>query len=159
MNLLPTSASVKVWVFQAENLLSDQQKNVISSNMNEFLPNWKAHQIKLDPGFEFVGNLGFVVYNDEINSGSSGCSIDKLIHNIKIIEDHLNINLFNRMGIILYSDGEWVQVSLDELIDLFNKGALSINDNIINQAAISADQLIIPLKESWVQKYLKETVN
>jgi hypothetical protein len=156
MNLLPPNPSIKVWIFQAKDKLSPTQKDFIGSHLNEFLPNWKAHQVKLEPGFVFVDDCGLVVFNDESLSGSSGCSIDKLIQSIKVIESQLNINLFNRMGIILFKGDEWILVEMDELINLFNTEAITGKDLILNQAAITADQLVVPLQNSWVNKYLKE---
>ena len=92
LNLLPTDS--KIFIFQADQLLSDADVLYIEQQLTSFLPTWATHGEKLTADFEVIDNLFIIIGNNENLVTTSGCSKDSLTHQIKAIGDHLKVDFF-----------------------------------------------------------------
>lgn len=91
------SLDSKVWIFPSETDLSLSQKEAIQEKISAFLSSWKAHGNQLQADFEILHNRFVVVVADEKWAQATGCSIDKLTHEMQALEKELRISLLNRM--------------------------------------------------------------
>ena len=90
---------------------------------------------------------------EEQVQAASGCSIDTSVQFIKILSKDLNIDFFNRMN-IAFLENVSVQVkSLSLLKPQLNEEMIVFN-NLIGTKSEYESQWQIPLKESWLARYL-----
>ena len=75
-NLLDDSS--RVWIFQSDEIISDDKIELINFNLKSFLPNWSSHGIDLRCSYEIKFNLFIIIGVDTSVSNASGCSIDTL---------------------------------------------------------------------------------
>lgn len=144
----------KVWVFQADHILSDVEVQNINAVLAEFIPQWASHGNELYGDFEIFANLFVIIGVDESKSAASGCSIDSLTQVIKRIGSDLGIDFFNRLTIAYQQkDGEIELVSMQAFKQLIADGEVNQNTTVFNNLVNSQVELnnnwITPAKNSW----------
>ncbi len=156
----------RVFLFQSIEKLSSEQISYIENRLeNVFFQRWVSHTKKISPELVILYNHFIVITTCEANI--SGCSIDSLTNEIKIIQSELGINLLNRNKIpyctFLKEDKIFLKTEdlkvcfldyrefkntflnnySDQKIFLFNTGIMYAND-----------LWIIPLS-SWLSKNIR----
>jgi len=152
LNLLPTDS--KIFIFQADQLLSDADVLYIEQQLTSFLPTWATHGEKLTADFEVVDKLFIIVGNNEQLVSTSGCSKDSLTHKIKDIGDSLKIDFFNRLMLAyLNSDSEIELANIMDFKTLMQQDIIRQNtivfNNLIETKADLENNWKIELKNSW----------
>ena len=111
----------KVWVYQSNRILSEEEKKFIQINLNEFVQNWKSHGSPLEgSGIVYLDRFLILMVNY-----ASGCSIDQSVHFIKSLGNEINVDFFDRMLITyLTKTGDLRTVHLSELEDLYQKNEI-----------------------------------
>src|SRR5437867_1922282 len=99
----------KVWIYLSDKELNGELLNSVLKAGNEFVQNWKAHEMPLNATFEIQDNRFIVVSVDETTYNASGCSIDKLLRLIKQLEADHKLQLLNRL-LIGYRTSNGVEV-------------------------------------------------
>src|SRR5476649_3050231 len=99
------SENSRVWVYQSDKKLSDQEVQQIQAQLDSFTTGWTAHNSQLKAKAEIRYNRFLILVVDESQAGASGCSIDKSVHFMKELEQQFNINLFDRFN-LAYRDGD-----------------------------------------------------
>src|SRR5687768_7701097 len=87
----------KIWIYLSDKELKGDLLNSVLKAGNEFVQNWKAHEMPLNATFEIQNDRFIVVSVDESTYNASGCSIDKLVRLIKQLETNHKIQLLNRL--------------------------------------------------------------
>ena len=80
-----TDDNSRIWIYAAEQKLTNEQANHILKSISNHLQNLEAHKVPLTAGVTILENRFIVVALDENENGASGCSIDtlqKLIQNL-----------------------------------------------------------------------------
>ena len=95
-NLTPES---KIWIYQCNRLLKVEEQEFIANKMLDFVNNWQAHGTDLKASFEIQYNHFLVIGVDEKDQNATGCSIDASVHTLQSIQQELDVDLFDRMGI------------------------------------------------------------
>src|SRR6478735_5232237 len=95
----------RVWIYQADKKLSDQEVQRIQQELDDFTISWTAHNAQLKARAEIRYNRFLILIVDESQAGASGCSIDKSVNFMKQLEQQFGINLFDRFN-LAYRDGE-----------------------------------------------------
>jgi hypothetical protein len=147
----------KIWVYLSDKeLKGDLLRSVLHAG-NDFVQNWKAHEMPLNATFEVVNDRFIVVSVDETTYNASGCSIDKLLRLIKQLEADHKIQLLNRL-LVGYKTQNGVEVVLSSLIkEKLAAKQLDENTLIYNVAVSDSKEYenwLQPLKETWLKKYL-----
>ncbi|MCC6699924.1 MAG: hypothetical protein IT221_00265 [Fluviicola sp.] len=96
----------KVWLYQADRALTSTEKEWLQEVLTKFVAEWAAHGTKLAAAGEVVGDYHIVLAVDETAYGASGCSIDTSVRFIKGLGDELGINFFNRLNMLLETEGK-----------------------------------------------------
>jgi hypothetical protein len=156
------SPQSRVWIYQSERKLTDQEVQQIQPELDRFATNWTAHNNQLKAKGEVRYNRFFILIVDESQAGASGCSIDKSVHFMQQVQQHLGINLFDRFN-LAYREGEEV-LSLPR-----HDFEVKLKDGSINKETVVYNNLVqnlneletkweVPFKDSWHIQLFRDLV-
>jgi len=152
----------RVWIYQADKKLTDQEVQQIQQELDKFTTGWTAHNNQLKAKGEVRHNRFLILIVDESQAGASGCSIDKSVHFMKQIEQHFNINLFDRFN-LAYRDGEEI-ISLPRhaFEDMIKQGKINTETIVYNNMVQNLTELEtkweVPFKNSWHIQLFRDLV-
>jgi hypothetical protein len=143
----------RVWIYQADKELTDEQAAELLVLMNKFSAEWTAHNHQLKAKAEIRYNRFIILVVDESQAGASGCSIDKSVNFLKRIEQEFGINLFDRFN-FAYREGEKVlSVPRHQFEALLKEGKINSNtivfNNLVPTLADLETKWEVPFKNSW----------
>jgi len=150
-DILPDTT--RVWIYQAQTPFTANKIAKIRQHISNFTTSWVSHNNQLRAFGDIYHNQFIVLMVDESLAGASGCSIDKSVHFIKQIEQHYNVDLFDRMT-FTYKDGEAVKSAPRiEFSQLYQAGKINdatlVFDNLVKTKADFEANWVKPLGESW----------
>jgi hypothetical protein len=157
------SPSSRIWIYQSDKKISQQQENLISRFLKDYCETWVAHGQPLKASFEIRHSHFIVIVADESFNATSGCSVDDSVRAVKEIERQTGLQFFNR-NLIPFMDGE--RVFLVDLATLkqkyaegiWNEQTLTLSNQIATKGQLESDW-ILPAGNTWLKRYLpKETV-
>ncbi len=148
----------RVWIYQANRKLSDQEVAEITEKTKEFLTKWTAHGAALEAALETRYNRFLVIGLNQANASASGCSIDASVHFIQSLEEDYSIDLLDKMNVTYYS-GEYIaHKSLEDFKKMAKDKSVSKNtvvfNNLVNTKAEYLQNWEVPAKESWHSRFL-----
>tara|TARA_R100000935_G_scaffold8302_7_gene17421 strand:- start:54947 stop:55432 length:486 start_codon:yes stop_codon:yes gene_type:complete len=148
----------RVWVYQCNRKLSDEEVAVILEKTTEFLTQWTAHGANLEAGFEVKYNRFIVIGLNQENASASGCSIDASVHFIQQLEQQFEVDLLDKMNVTFYS-GEFIaHKSLADFKKMAKAKAVSPNTVVFNNLVNTKEEYLenweVPAKESWHNRFL-----
>ncbi|MDG1760440.1 MAG: ABC transporter ATPase [Flavobacteriaceae bacterium] len=147
----------KVWIFQSNRSLNDEELQSIQTKLTEFLSQWTAHGADLKAGFEFRYKRFIVVALDQNENKATGCSIDTLIHFVQAIETAFSIDLLDKMN-VSYKQGEFIAYkNLVDFKTMAKKRSVSpktiVFNNLVVDKADYQENWEIPASESWHARF------
>jgi hypothetical protein len=146
----------RVWVYQAERNLSDEEAAQVKSRLTAFCEGWNTHGNLMPTSFDIIDSQIILFAVDESNLGASGCSIDSSVRTLRELESQLGIDLTNQ-GKVSYKNQNKIKVS--PALGIKSKvlsGEISIHTEVINpliKEKSDLNQLWIPAKSSWLNKF------
>lgn len=155
-NLAPHS---RVWIFQSDKILSENEIKFIQATLNDFIPTWAAHGNELYGAFELHNELFIVIGVDEKRSSASGCSIDSLYRVIKQIGNEINVDFFNRLNTAFVDNTGKLQISnMVQFKELIKSGKINgdtfVYNNLIESKADLETKWKTSVKDSWHKNLL-----
>lgn len=153
----------RVWIYQSDKKLTDEVVQQIQQQLDKFTTGWTAHNNQLKAKGEVRYNRFLILIVDESQAGASGCSIDKSVHFMQQLEQHFNINLFDRFN-LAYRDGEEI-LSLPRhgFEDLLKQGKINTETIVYNNMVQNLTELEtkweVPFKNSWHIQLFRDLVN
>ncbi len=148
-----TDEQSRIWIYAAEQKLTNKQEGYIIKYISDHLQNWEAHKVPLTAGVTILENHFIVVALDESENTASGCSIDSLQNMIQSLEKELLISLLNRMNIFC---------SIDDTIKCIPINRISYNTNIETlfydftiQKKSELSKWLKPIKDGWCNRFLE----
>lgn len=135
----------RIWVFQSSKELSEQWVLLISKQLESFLKVWAAHGKDLYATFEIRYNRFIIIAVDESMEGASGCSIDKMMQEIQMIDLKFNLNLLQRMKVAFRDCEEIKEVTVNEFSAMMKTGVVNENTIVFNNVV----QTVAELKTNW----------
>lgn len=147
------SEQSRVWIYQSDRELYDDEVKQLHEILNKFASEWTAHNHQLKAKAEIRYNRFLILIVDENQAGASGCSIDKSVNFIKRLEQQFDINLLDRFN-LAYREGEKVlSAPRDEFEDLLRSGKINSNTIVYNNLVQNLEQLEtkweVAFKDSW----------
>jgi len=147
----------KVWIYQADRILTDNEVNAITNDLTTFVESWTAHGSALAGKAVVRDNLFLILEVDESQAGVTGCSIDKSVHFLKALGTKYAIDFFDRMKVTYRSiDGQAIIASRNEFERLIKEGVITENTIVFNNLVQNSDELAtkweVPFKDSWHSK-------
>ncbi len=153
----------RVWIYQSDKKLTDQEALQIQSALNNFTTGWTAHNHQLRAKGEVRYNRFLILIVDESQAGATGCSIDKSVHFMKEIEQHFSINLFDRFN-LAYRDGEEIlSLPRHAFEEQLKQGKINTETIVYNNMVQNLTELEtkweVPFKNSWHIQLFRDLVN
>lgn len=148
----------RIWIYQADRKLTDQEVAEIKEVTEDFLIKWTAHGAALEAGLEMKYNRFIVFGLNQANASASGCSIDASVHFIQTLQEKYNVDLLDKMNVTFYS-GEYIAYKpLAEFKKMAKEKSVSRNtvvfNNLVNTKAEYLENWEIPAYESWHNRFL-----
>jgi len=137
----------RIWIYAAEQKLTNKQEEYIIKSISDHLQNWEAHKEPLTAGVTILENHFILVALDESKNGASGCSIDTLQNTIQEIEKELSVSLLNRLNVFCRVDDTIKCIPTTKLAENANKDTLFYDLTIQKKDELS--NWLKPIKEGW----------
>ena len=142
-----TNEQSRIWIYAAEQKLTNEQEEHILKSISDHLQNWEAHKVPLTAGVTILENHFIVVALDESENGASGCSIDTLQNTIQEIEKELSISLLNRLNVFCRVEDTIKCIPSTKLAENVNQHTLFYDLTIQKKDELS--NWLKPIKEGW----------
>lgn len=146
-----------MWAYTiSRELNSNELQQLIVAGQN-FVNSWTAHENKLSAEFSVFGNRIILVKVDEAVYNASGCSIDKLVRFVKILETDFKVELLNRLLVPYQHDDKIEVIPTSVFKEKLNTKQLSENTLVYVTAIADEKELLEwqqPVKNTWLSKYL-----
>ena len=154
-NLKPSS---RIWIYQADRFLTEEEVQQVETAGNIFLDNWTAHGSALEARIEVKHGCFILLAVDEQVANATGCSIDKSVHFITDLGSKLKVDFFNRMNLVVEVKGQYEILALKELEEKVNSGVVKAEtttfNNTITELASINSAWKIALSETWAARHL-----
>jgi hypothetical protein len=148
----------RVWIYQSNRKLRDEEVNVLRSTLEEFCKHWSAHGEPLKTSFRIENNQFVVLCADEDYHAPSGCSIDASVRVLKEFQAGNGLDFFDRTLVGFLSGNEVVMVRLGDLKSKFASGELTATtitfDNLVPSKEDFLSRWKVPAEKTWLAKYL-----
>lgn len=141
---LPDSS--KVWLYQSNRQVSNEEVQSISLELQRFISQWNSHGEKLNAAAKFLNPFFIAFVVDESQLLASGCSIDKSVKFIQDIQVEYNIDFFNRMLLTIVSENGIKQYEIADLKKNKNLKDIVFFDPLI--------QNLGELRTNWIKKII-----
>ena len=150
------SENSRVWVYQSDRRLTDEEAHEIQIRLNGFTQAWAAHDNALKARAEVRYNRFLILMVDESQTGASGCSIDSSVRFMQQLGQQFNIDLFDRFN-LAYRTGDQIlsapRAVFEELIRQNNiNGETIVFNNTVQTLADLHSKWEVPFKDSWHQQ-------
>lgn len=110
---LPDSS--RIWIYQNQTPISKENQAEIQVKLDDFVRQWAAHKVQLFGASAILEDYFIVLAVDENMTMASGCSIDSSVHFIKALEKEYQLNLFDRLHVLIEENGEKKTVHFSDL--------------------------------------------
>ncbi|MEQ8304102.1 MAG: hypothetical protein RIB47_11980 [Cyclobacteriaceae bacterium] len=154
------SDSSRVWVYQLDRVLSEEEVKIVHDTLRAFCDQWSAHGSPLVSSYAIEEDQFLILAVDENASNASGCSIDGSVRVLKDLGQKMKIDFLSR-EIPFQIGGEVKLYPMAALKDLFHAGALNGNSITFNNLVASKGEWKtgwrIAVHSSWMRKYLPKS--
>lgn len=146
-------ASTRVWIYHANEPFQADQVPEVKMHLQQFARNWVSHNNQLRSYGDVLYNRLVVLMVDESMAGASGCSIDKSVNFLRVLQEKYKIDLFDRM-VFSYKIGEEVHsADRDSFAQLYASGEINdetlVLDTLVKNKGEMEEGLFKPLGQSW----------
>jgi len=153
MNYKDLADHSRVWIYQADRQLSDNEAAEIQHHGEQFIAQWAAHGSDLQAAFNVFYNRFLILFADESQVKASGCSIDSSVRFIKKIEKEYQLDLFDRLNLTYRKGGEINLIRMVDFQTAVDKGQLNqettVFNNLVETKGEFENKWEVPVRESW----------
>jgi len=147
------SPASKIWIYQSNRPFQAGEINSLHAALRTFVESWTAHNKELQGSYLILRNQFIVLAVDETNMPASGCSIDKSVHFMQIIESELGVTLFDRMLLAFEENGDLITLHRNEFEKAVQGGRIGADTVVVNNMVFTKEALetkwLLPFAESW----------
>ena len=155
-NTLPPSA--RLWIYQSDRTLTAEEEKLLSTELEEFCEQWKAHGQPLKTSFKIEHHHFVILAVDQNYNDASGCSIDGSVRILKSLQQESGIDFFDRGRVAFLLNNEIQTFALLELKNLFSSGRLTAAsqtfNNLVGTKSDFDNGWLTTVEKSWLVKYL-----
>lgn len=149
--------NARVWIYQADRVLSAQEQETINTTGNQFLAQWAAHGSDLKSAMNLLHDTFLIVAVDEGIHAASGCSIDSSVNFVKQLGEDLKINWFDRTKVAFIYEDEVFMESINNLKQTISAGKITQNtltfNNLVQNVGEFDEKWLLPANETWLKRY------
>jgi len=152
----------RIFIFQSSCPLTNEHIDYINDKLNiDFFPDWFSHRDKITPELLIIYRHFIIISTCKNNI--SGCSIDSLIQQMKIINSELSIDLFNRLNIAYcsannetFKSTDNLQISFLSYREFLKNFSQNRPDDIyvFNNTISYSDQIWIEPLDQWLSNHV-----
>ena len=158
VNFNDLADDARIWIYQSNRSLTDQEQEEINTDLKTFLAQWTAHGMDLKAGFELKYKR-FIIIGLDAQTQASGCSIDASVHFIQELEKKYEIDLLDRMN-VSFKQGDFIAYkTLKDFKVMAKNKSVSKNtvvfNNLVATKAEYLDHWEVPASESWHSNFVK----
>ncbi|NVJ62752.1 MAG: ABC transporter ATPase [Flavobacteriaceae bacterium] len=158
VNFNDLADDARIWIYQSNRSLTDQEQEEINTDLKTFLEQWTAHGKDLKAGFELKYKR-FIIIGLDAQTQASGCSIDASVHFIQELEKKYEIDLLDRMN-VSFKQGDFIAYkTLKDFKVMAKNKSVSKNtvvfNNLVATKAEYLDHWEVPASESWHSNFVK----
>lgn len=150
----------RIWIYQSDRILSDQEVEFMERNLMEFCKNWSAHGKNLESSFSIKHNIFLVLMVNEALAEATGCSIDSSVQFIRNLATEINVDFFNRLNTVYEKDHALHIAHSSQLDALYQNGEIHEDTLFINPLIQSEKdfetQWKIPFSKHWSYRQVKQ---
>ena len=154
-DLIALPDNSKVWIYQANRILGDEETSLMQSEIYDFTMNWTSHGIEVDCYGHIFHKLFLVFVADETNH-VSGCSIDSSVHFIQALCSKYNVDFFDRLTYVFFKDDQINRIFHTDMKKGLSDGVISKDtlffNNLVNNKEAFINNWVTPLEDSWLKK-------
>lgn len=147
----------RIWVYQAERLLSKAETDRLESHLQQFCRTWKAHGRDLRASFRILHSRFVVLGADESHNAASGCSIDASVAVLREIGRVLDLDLLDRQQVCFLHGDEVHSIALARVRDAVGQGLLRPDTPVVNTLVSTVAELeehwVKPAASTWLARY------
>jgi len=147
----------KLWIFQADRIISESEKIKLELGLKDFCHNWTSHDKPLETSFAVMHNLFILLCANDAENPIGGCSIDTSVKAIKTLQSQNNLDFFRRDLVAIIEDKQIGLYPTTEIKNRIMNETISDEALVFNNAIRHKDDIdtnwIKPIKESWMAKY------
>lgn len=151
----------RIWIYQANRKLNDQEKQFADQALKEFCEGWAAHQVQLKTSYSIENDQFIILATDEDYHQPSGCSIDSSVRALKDIQNQLGVDFFDRSKVAFFISDAVVTHPLAKLKGIFESGELNAAtltfDNLVPSRGELSRRWKTPVEKTWLTKYLPDS--
>jgi len=153
------SPASRIWIYQADRALSQEEQSSILNASDQFLQQWAAHGQALLASATIKYDHFLVIATDEGFNMASGCSIDSSFRFVQEIGTKFDINFFDRANLAFLIENEVKFVAMPDLKPTIESGGLNGDslffDNNLGTKSELDNQWIVKAEESWLKRYFQ----
>ncbi|QYS89290.1 ABC transporter ATPase [Flavobacterium columnare] len=147
----------RVWIYQSNRKLSDDEIKEIAIHTEKFLADWSAHGTPLEASFDIRYNRFIILTVNPSIQAPTGCSIDSSVQFIQQLEQKYAIDLLDKMN-VTFKNGEFIaHKSLIDFKKMAKEKAVSAStivfNNLVNTIEELNDSWEVPASESWHSRF------
>ena len=142
----------RVWIYQSDKLISSSQRTYIEQQLMDLCNNWNAHGQPIKASFQ-IDDWFICLFADESHQQASGCSIDSSVKIITDIAQKYQIDFFNRLNIVFKNENQTKIIALTDFKKIISP-KIKIYNNLVTTKKEMEEKWLIPVEESWLNKYL-----
>lgn len=146
-------AESKVWIYQANRKLNEEECKQATELLEAFLPTWNAHKSPVKGTGALLENVFLVLVADERQTRLSGCAMDQAVALVKSIDSILQADFFNRFHVALDVGGSLSLMNWDDFRMQREAGKIAADQRVFNHLHPDLGSLranwIVPASASW----------
>ena len=151
----------RVWIYQSNRAFTSLEKEGLESGLKALCEQWFAHGTPLHTSYILAFDQFVIMAVDERQHGASGCSIDGSVRFLKELQSKAGLDFFDRSAVAFVVNGKIEVYPLTQLKTLFENQTLTAASVTLNNLVGTKAEWIsgwqIPVKNSWLAKYLPKT--
>lgn len=147
----------RIWIYQANRKLSEEEAGEIQHALQEFVSGWAAHGTPLEASFELRYNRFIIIGINQATQPATGCSIDASVQFIQELEKKYNIDLLDKMNVTFRLGEHIAHKPLIDFKKMAKEKAVSGNtivfNNLVNNVGEYKEFWEVPAEESWHSRF------
>jgi hypothetical protein len=98
------SDSAPLWIYAFEEPLGEDGRRLVDEAQSAFMRTWRSHNVDVEGGF-VIPHDRFAVLTAESQDAVSGCSLDSVAGNFKLLRDQHGVDALDRC-LVHYRDSD-----------------------------------------------------
>lgn len=156
LNAQPKDALI--WVYQANQMITEEIADKIQSFAEDFLNDWESHGKPIMGSVEVKHDLFLVIAASSDDDNMCGRAKDAQLKFVKALEKETGVTLTDRMQMAYKKDGKIVRASFNELNNLVKEGEVTAETIVYNNLVANYDEFTTnwetEAKNSWHSQFL-----